>query len=146
MTPALALLAGTVLVLRLLPLVARAAERAAAGGRGLTAALAGRQLSRRPMRGAGPVLLLVLAVALGTMAIGRAPPGPARRTTRPTSARGLRYGCSRARTAPPAAPTGTRPSPAWRRWPRRPAPRCRCPATGPPPYWRWTPRGRRTPS
>ncbi|MET8821090.1 FtsX-like permease family protein [Streptomyces rochei] len=70
-TPALALLAGTVLVLRLLPLVARAAERAAARGRGLTAALAGRQLSRRPMRGAGPVLLLVLAVALGTMAIGQ---------------------------------------------------------------------------
>ncbi|MYS53560.1 hypothetical protein GTW46_26460, partial [Streptomyces sp. SID6013] len=29
------------------------------------------ELSRRPMRGAGPVLLLVLAVALGTMAIGQ---------------------------------------------------------------------------
>ncbi|TDT40959.1 FtsX-like permease family protein [Streptomyces sp. BK208] len=70
-TPTLALLAGTVLALRLLPLVARLAERRAAGGRGLTAALAGWQLSRRPMRGAGPVLLLVLAVALGTMAIGQ---------------------------------------------------------------------------
>ncbi|CAL9457801.1 FtsX-like permease family protein [Streptomyces sp. enrichment culture] len=70
-TPTLALLAGTVLALRLLPLVARLAERRAASGRGLAAALAGWQLSRRPMRGAGPVLLLVLAVALGTMAIGQ---------------------------------------------------------------------------
>ncbi|MCZ9348234.1 ABC transporter permease [Streptomyces mutabilis] len=70
-TPALALLAGTALALRLLPLVARLAERRAASGRGLATALAGWQLSRRPMRGAGPVLLLVLSVALGTMAIGQ---------------------------------------------------------------------------
>ncbi|MGW1372711.1 FtsX-like permease family protein [Streptomyces sp. NPDC002446] len=82
--PALALLAGTVLTLRLLPLAARIAERGAAGGRGLTAALAGWQISRRPSpgsppgsgrgglhRGAGPVLLLVLAVALGMLAIGQ---------------------------------------------------------------------------
>ncbi|CAM5719397.1 hypothetical protein SFUMM280S_04105 [Streptomyces fumanus] len=69
--PALALLAGTVLTLRLLPPVARLAERRAAGGRGLTAALAGWQLSRRPARGTGPVLLLVLAVALGTLAVGQ---------------------------------------------------------------------------
>ncbi len=82
--PALALLAGTVLTLRLLPLAARIAERGAAGGRGLTAALAGWQISRRsspssrlgssgggPHRGAGPVLLLVLATALGMLAIGQ---------------------------------------------------------------------------
>ncbi|MEU9557228.1 ABC transporter permease [Streptomyces fumanus] len=69
--PALALLAGTVLTLRLLPPVARLAERRAAGGRGLTVALAGWQLSRRPARGTGPVLLLVLAVALGTLAVGQ---------------------------------------------------------------------------
>jgi hypothetical protein len=69
--PALALLAGTVLTLRLLPPVARLAERRATRGRGLTAALAGWQLSRRPMRGAGPVLLLVLALALGMLAIGQ---------------------------------------------------------------------------
>jgi len=69
--PALALLAGTVLTLRLLPPLARLAERRAAGGRGLTAALAGWQIARRPMRGAGPVLLLVLAVALGMLAIGQ---------------------------------------------------------------------------
>ena len=69
--PALALLAGTVLTLRLLPPVARLAERRAAGGRGLPAALAGWQFSRRPMRGAGPVLLLVLAIAMGMLAIGQ---------------------------------------------------------------------------
>lgn len=69
--PALALLAGTVLTLRLLPPAARLAERRAAGGRGLPAALAGWQFSRRPLGGAGPVLLLVLAVAMGMLAIGQ---------------------------------------------------------------------------
>lgn len=69
--PALALLAGTVLTLRLLPPVARLAERRAARGRGLPGALAGWQLSRRPLRGAGPVLLLVLAMAMGMLAIGQ---------------------------------------------------------------------------
>ncbi|WHM38685.1 FtsX-like permease family protein [Streptomyces sp. BPTC-684] len=69
--PALALLAGTVLTLRLLPPAAKLAERRAAGGRGLPAALAGWQFSRRPLRGAGPVLLLVLAVAMGMLAIGQ---------------------------------------------------------------------------
>ncbi|WP_435970002.1 FtsX-like permease family protein [Streptomyces sp. Qhu_M48] len=69
--PALALLAGTVLTLRLLPPAAKLAERRAAGGRGLSAALAGWQLSRRPLRGAGPVLLLVLSVAMGMLAIGQ---------------------------------------------------------------------------
>ncbi|EFL41317.1 hypothetical protein [Streptomyces griseoflavus] len=60
------------LTLRLLPPVARLAERRAARSRGLPGALAGWQFSRRPMRGAGPVLLLVLAVALGMLAIGQA--------------------------------------------------------------------------
>ncbi|MGW1294992.1 FtsX-like permease family protein [Streptomyces sp. NPDC002533] len=69
--PALALLAGTVLTLRLLPPAARLAERRAARGRGLPAALAGWQFSRRPLRGAGPVLLLVLSVAMGMLAIGQ---------------------------------------------------------------------------
>ncbi|MFF6950575.1 FtsX-like permease family protein [Streptomyces iakyrus] len=68
--PALALLAGTVLTLRLLPFAARLAERRSASGRGLPAALAGWQFSRRPLRGAGPVLLLVIAVATGMLAIG----------------------------------------------------------------------------
>uniref|UniRef100_UPI00278C10E5 FtsX-like permease family protein n=1 Tax=Streptomyces venezuelae TaxID=54571 RepID=UPI00278C10E5 len=69
--PALALLAGTVLTLRLLPPAAKLAERRAASGRGLSAALAGWQFSRRPLRGAGPVLLLVLAVAMGMLAVGQ---------------------------------------------------------------------------
>ncbi len=69
--PALALLAGTVLTLRLLPPAAKLAERRAAKGRGLPAALAGWQFSRRPLRGAGPVLLLVLSVAMGMLAIGQ---------------------------------------------------------------------------
>ncbi|WP_307667708.1 FtsX-like permease family protein [Streptomyces sp. V2I9] len=69
--PALALLAGTVLTLRLLPPAAKLAERRAARGRGLPAALAGWQFSRRPLRGAGPVLLLVLSVAMGMLAIGQ---------------------------------------------------------------------------
>ncbi|MCX5201175.1 ABC transporter permease [Streptomyces sp. NBC_00237] len=69
--PALALLAGTVLTLRLLPPLAKLAEKRAARGRSLPAALAGWQLGRRPLRGAGPVLLLVLAVAMGMLAIGQ---------------------------------------------------------------------------
>ncbi|MGW1888556.1 FtsX-like permease family protein [Streptomyces sp. NPDC001970] len=69
--PALALLAGTVLVLRLMPPAARFVERRAAGGRTLPSALAAWQFSRRPQRGAGPVLLLVLAVSMGMLAIGQ---------------------------------------------------------------------------
>ncbi|WP_237311144.1 FtsX-like permease family protein [Streptomyces sp. AMCC400023] len=69
--PALVLLAGTVLVLRLLPLLARVGERLLTRGQGLTAAMVGWQFSRRPMRGAGPVLLLVISVALGVVAIGQ---------------------------------------------------------------------------
>ncbi|MEE1831853.1 ABC transporter permease [Streptomyces sp. SP17KL33] len=69
--PALVLLAGTVLVLRLLPLLARVGERLLTRGHGLTAAMVGWQFSRRPMRGAGPVLLLVISVALGVVAIGQ---------------------------------------------------------------------------
>jgi hypothetical protein len=69
--PALCLLAGTVLVLRLLPLAARLGERRAARGSGLALALAGWQFARRPRRGAGAVLLLVLAVAMGMFAIGQ---------------------------------------------------------------------------
>ncbi|MFF2325659.1 MULTISPECIES: FtsX-like permease family protein [unclassified Streptomyces] len=69
--PALLLLAGTVLTLRLLPPAARLAERRAAGGRGLVTALAGWQFSRRPLRNAGPVLLLILSVALGMLAVGQ---------------------------------------------------------------------------
>ncbi|MFF3652577.1 FtsX-like permease family protein [Streptomyces sp. NPDC002181] len=69
--PSLALVAGTLLVLRLLPFAARAGGRLAARGRSLGPALVGWQLARRPGRAAGPVLLLVLAVSSGTLALGQ---------------------------------------------------------------------------
>ncbi|MEE1783721.1 ABC transporter permease [Streptomyces sp. SP17BM10] len=70
-TPTLALCAGTLVVLRLLPLVARLGARIAARGRGLGPALVGWQLARRPGRATGPVLLLVMAVSTGVLALGQ---------------------------------------------------------------------------
>ncbi len=67
--PVLALAAGTVVTLRLLPLATRLADRAAARRRGLTLAVACWQLSRRPLRQAGPALLTVLAVATAVIAL-----------------------------------------------------------------------------
>ncbi|WP_033214582.1 FtsX-like permease family protein [Kitasatospora phosalacinea] len=69
--PTLALCAGTLLVLRVLPFAARLGARLAARGRGLGVALGGWQLARRPGRANGPVLLLVLAVACGMLAVGQ---------------------------------------------------------------------------
>ncbi|MFJ8441810.1 FtsX-like permease family protein [Kitasatospora griseola] len=69
--PTLALGAGTLLVLRVLPFAARLGARLAARGRGLGPALAGWQLARRPGWANGPVLLLVLAVATGVLALGQ---------------------------------------------------------------------------
>lgn len=67
--PALALLAGGVLLLRLVPLTSRIAERAATKGRGLVPALGTRQVGRRRLRYAGPVLLLVMAMAVGVLSV-----------------------------------------------------------------------------
>lgn len=67
--PVLALAAAAVLMLRLLPAVARIGDRAAVRGRDLTAAVAAWQISRRPVRQAGPVLLAVLAVATSVIAV-----------------------------------------------------------------------------
>ena len=70
--PALTLCAGAVLAMRLLPLVARIGDRFASRSRSLPGALAGWQLSRRPQQGAAPtIMLLVLAVAMGTLAVGQ---------------------------------------------------------------------------
>jgi FtsX-like permease family len=66
--PVLVLTAAAVLMLRLLPAVARIGDRAAARGRDLTAAVAAWQISRRPVRQAGTVLLAVLAVATSVIA------------------------------------------------------------------------------
>jgi FtsX-like permease family protein len=67
--PALALLAGGALLLRLVPVAATAVERLTSRGRGLAAALGARQVSRRPLRYARPALLLVMAVAVGVLSV-----------------------------------------------------------------------------
>jgi hypothetical protein len=69
--PALALAGGTVLALRLLPAGGRAGDKLAARGRRLTAALASWQISRQPIRQGGAALLIVLAVATGTLALSQ---------------------------------------------------------------------------
>jgi FtsX-like permease family len=69
--PVLALAAGAVLLLRLLPLLVRIGDRLAARRRGMMAAVAAWQISRRPLRQAGPVLLAVLAVATSVLAIAQ---------------------------------------------------------------------------
>ena len=71
LAPALALAAGSVVVLRLLPIAAVAADWLAARGRGLLAALASWQFSRMPVRQGSSALLLVMAVAAGTLALAQ---------------------------------------------------------------------------
>ena len=69
--PALALAGGTVLALRLLPAGGKAGDRLAARGRRLTAAMASWQISRQPITQGGAALLIVLAVATGTLALSQ---------------------------------------------------------------------------
>lgn len=64
--PCLALLAAAAVSVRLLTLVARIAQVAAARGSSLLA-LGAWQVARRPLRYSGPALLLVLALAIGAM-------------------------------------------------------------------------------
>ena len=66
--PAIGLLAGAILALRIVPLMAELAERLLDGRRGLVAPLGARQLARRPLRYTRSALLLMLAAALGTFA------------------------------------------------------------------------------
>jgi hypothetical protein len=68
--PVLALSAGTLVMLRLLPLLVRLGERLAARGRGITVPGAAWMISRRTLRQAGPALLTVLAVATTVIALG----------------------------------------------------------------------------
>ena len=66
------ILAGAALIpLRLLPALASVADRLAARSGQLGPALASWQVSRRPIRQSGPVLLVVLAVATGTLALAQ---------------------------------------------------------------------------
>jgi hypothetical protein len=69
--PALALAGIALLPLRALPAAARLLDRLSARGRRLAAALASWQLSRRPVRVGSPVLLVVLAVATGTLVLAQ---------------------------------------------------------------------------
>ncbi|MGH2402596.1 MAG: FtsX-like permease family protein, partial [Candidatus Limnocylindria bacterium] len=57
--PAIGLLAGAILALRVVPLVAELAERLLGGRRGLVAPLGARQLARRPLRYTRSALLLM---------------------------------------------------------------------------------------
>ncbi|MFG1809649.1 FtsX-like permease family protein [Streptomyces sp. NPDC049040] len=66
--PALATGAAALLLLRLLPLTSRLLDVFGRRSRGLVAALAGWQLSRRATRNAGPVVLMCLAVSVSAFA------------------------------------------------------------------------------
>lgn len=65
LAPALILLAGAVVALRLMPLVAHVGERLAARSRSWVGPLAVWELGRRPARATAAVLLLTLAVGVG---------------------------------------------------------------------------------
>ncbi|MFB4270487.1 ABC transporter permease [Nonomuraea sp. GTA35] len=67
--PVLALLAGGLLGLRLVPRVSRLAERLTSRRPTLAPALGAWQVSRRPLRYAGPALLLTLAIAIGVVSM-----------------------------------------------------------------------------
>jgi hypothetical protein len=66
--PALGLLAGALLALRVVPAVGALAGRAATAARGLVAPLGTWQIARRPTRYARVVVLLTLALAIGLFA------------------------------------------------------------------------------
>lgn len=68
--PVLALTAGTLITLRLLPPLIRLTERMAARGRGVTGPVAAWMISRRTLRQVGPALLAVLGVAVWVIALG----------------------------------------------------------------------------
>ena len=85
--PALGLLAGGILALRILPLLALALEAALSRGREVVASLGSRQLARRPLRYTRTALLLILALSMGVFALSYAatwsPRSRIRRHTRP---------------------------------------------------------------
>lgn len=69
--PALALAAVTLVPLRLLPVLARLTERAAARGKRLVAPLASWRIARRPLRQSAALLLVVLSTAALTLAFSQ---------------------------------------------------------------------------
>jgi hypothetical protein len=70
--PAIGLVAGAVLALRVVPRIAELGEQLLIRSRGLVGSLGGRQLARRPLRYTRAALLLMLAAALGTLAAAHA--------------------------------------------------------------------------
>jgi ABC-type lipoprotein release transport system permease subunit len=70
--PAIGLLAGGVVALRTLPLIAEAVEAAVSRGRGLVGTLSSRQLARRPLRYTRAALLLMLAMSMGVFSLSYA--------------------------------------------------------------------------
>jgi hypothetical protein len=69
LAPVLALAGVAIIPLRGLPLLARLADQATDRGRRLAAAMVSWQIARRPIRQAGPALLVVVAVATTTLAL-----------------------------------------------------------------------------
>jgi FtsX-like permease family len=69
LAPALAVTAGTIILMRLLPLAAKVGDRFASRGARLPLSLASWQIARHPVRQAGVALLVVMAVATGTLAL-----------------------------------------------------------------------------
>ena len=70
--PAIGILAGSVVALRLVPLLATAADALTARGRTLVTSLGARQLARRPLRYTRAALLLMLAMSMGVFAVSYA--------------------------------------------------------------------------
>jgi hypothetical protein len=70
LAPVLALTGGTLLLIRVLPVLARLAEATIGRGSGLTPALVSWRLSRAPLRHSGPAVLVTLAVATAALAVG----------------------------------------------------------------------------
>src|SRR4051794_19652759 len=71
-TPAIGLLAGAIVALKLIPLAAHLLERGTIRGRGLVPSLSARQVARRPLRYTRAALLLTLAMSMGVFAVSYA--------------------------------------------------------------------------
>jgi hypothetical protein len=67
--PALIVLAGALLSVRLVPLVSRVAEAVIARGRGAVVALAAWEVGRRPQKATAAIMLLTLAIAIGSFSL-----------------------------------------------------------------------------
>ena len=70
--PAIGILAGSVVALRLVPLLAHVADRLTARGRDLVGSLGSRQVARRPLRYTRTALLIMLAISMGVLSVSYA--------------------------------------------------------------------------